>query len=417
LRRSLALKALRALIFGALYLTTVYSLDWMRLKVVSASPTPILFALEALLALLLILVVDRGLNRRRRREEAILGLMDQHVKLNTSGRLTDSPPSQLMSAGEGLQGTVSYVGEDTSGLKYGPKILNSLESMYRRAVTRRRTGERVKGRGGSGGRRAQSVSSSSRGRYAWYHVPEGKPRDIAIVPTIKAASMKQFERPRRGKGLVIRPEDIREKVKEYSAPYSIVLLVDMSLSMIESVDNIVETIYSLHSEVYRRRDRVGLVVFKGKKAYTLQHPTRNLDLVVKKLRTVGASDFTPLAAGMFQSWKTLKQEKLRNRDAIPHLYIVSDGIVNVPLDTPLSPLTRRRFSSEAQADAFDVARLLAKEEIKVHVFNTKHSSLEEEERPKGEGNRLWLRPTQFLKELARVSKGEYVGLRLQRSME
>jgi magnesium chelatase subunit D len=202
-------------------------------------------------------------------------------------------------------------------------------------------------------------------------------------------------------------------VREYSAPYSIVLLVDMSLSMIESVDNIVETVYSLHGEVYRRRDRVGLVVFKGKKAYTLQHPTRNLDLVVKKLRTVGASDFTPLAAGMFQSWKTLKQEKLRNKDAIPHLYIVSDGIVNVPLDTPLSPLTRRRYSSEAQADAFDVARLLAKEEIKVHVFNTKHSSQDEEEPPREEGNRLRLRPTQFLKELARVSKGEYVGLRLQ----
>jgi hypothetical protein len=32
-----------------------------------------------------------------------------------------------------------------------------------------------------------------------------------------------------------------------------------------------------------------------------------------------------------------------------------------------------------------------------------------------EGKRIRLRPTQFLRELARVSKGEYVGLRLQRS--
>ncbi len=417
LRRSLAQKALRVLAFAVFYLSTAYSLDWVRSNVVGASLTPTLFALEALLALLFILMADWGLNRRRRREEVILGLMEQDVKMNASGRLTDSAASQLTAAGEGIQGTVRYVGEDTSGLKHGPKILNSLESMYRRAVTRRRTGARVKGRGGSGGRRAQSVSSSSRGRYAWYHVPQGKPRDVAMVPTIKAASMKQHDRPRRGKGLIIKPEDVREKVKEYSAPYSIVLLVDMSLSMIESVDNIAETIYSLHSEVYRRRDRVGLVVFKGKKAYTLQHPTRNLDLVVKKLRTVGASDFTPLAAGMFQSWKTLKQEKLRNRDAVPHLYIVSDGIVNVPLDTPLSPLTRRRYSSEAQADAFDVARLLAKEEIKVHVFNTKHSGMDEGEPPREEGNRIRLRPTQFLKELARVSKGEYVGLRLQRGRE
>jgi len=416
LRRSLIGMVLKALAFGLLYVSTVYSLDWIRSHVVGASITPTLFVLEALLSLLFILVADLVLSRGRRREEVTLGFMDQDIRLKTSGRLHESSPSQLTAAGEGLQGTVSYSGEDTSGLRFGPKILDSLESMYKRAVTRRRTGARVKGRGSSGRRRAQAVSSSSRGRYAWYHVPEGKPRDIAFVPTIKAAAMKQFERPRRGKGLVIKPEDVREKVREYSAPYSIVLLVDMSLSMIESVANIVETIYSLHSEVYRRRDRVGLVVFKGKKAYTLQHPTRNLDLVVKKLRNVGASDFTPLAAGLFQSWKTLKQEKLRNRDAVPHLYIVSDGIVNVPLDTPLSPLTRRRYTSEAQADSFDVARLLVKEEIKVHVFNTKDSSLEDEHPPQQEeGNRLRLSPTQFLKELSRVSKGEYVGLRLQRS--
>ena len=416
LRRSLIGMVLKALAFGLLYVSTVYSLDWIRSHVVGASITPTLLVLEALLSLLFILVADLVLSRGRRREEVTLGFMDQDIRLKTSGRLHESSPSQLTAAGEGLQGTVSYSGEDTSGLRFGPKILDSLESMYKRAVTRRRTGARVKGRGSSGRRRAQAVSSSSRGRYAWYHVPEGKPRDIAFVPTIKAAAMKQFERPRRGKGLVIKPEDVREKVREYSAPYSIVLLVDMSLSMIESVANIVETIYSLHSEVYRRRDRVGLVVFKGKKAYTLQHPTRNLDLVVKKLRNVGASDFTPLAAGLFQSWKTLKQEKLRNRDAVPHLYIVSDGIVNVPLDTPLSPLTRRRYTSEAQADSFDVARLLVKEEIKVHVFNTKDSSLEDEHPPQQEeGNRLRLSPTQFLKELSRVSKGEYVGLRLQRS--
>jgi Mg-chelatase subunit ChlI/Mg-chelatase subunit ChlD len=415
LRMALVGMVLKALAFGVMFVSTVYLLDWVRSNVVGSSFTPTLFILEALLSLLFILVADRIMNRRRRKEEVTLGLLEQDIRLKTSGRLPESTPAKQREAGGGVQGTVSYMGEDTSGLMYGPKILGSLESMYKRAVTRgRRAGVKTKGRGSSGGRRARVVSSSSRGRYAWYQVPAGRPRDVALVPTIKAASLKQVERPRRGPMMVIEPEDVREKVREYSAPYSIVLLVDMSLSMIESVANIVETIYSLHSEVYRRRDRVGLVVFKGKRAYTLQHPTRNLDLVVKKLREVGASDFTPLAAGLFQSWKTLKQEKLRNRDAVPHLYVVSDGIVNVPLDTPLSPLTRRRYTSDAQADAFDVARLLAKEEIKVHVFNTKHSNLEGPPSLE-EDKRIRLRPTQFLRELARVSKGEYVGLRLQRS--
>ena len=415
LRKAVVGMVLRALAFGAMFVSMAYLLDRVRSDVVGFSSTPKVIALELLLSLLFVVLFDWVLSRRRgKAEEATLGLLEQDFRLKTSGRLPESKPPLGREAGGGVQGTVSYIGEDTSGLRYGPKILGSLQSLYRRAVTVGRTGLKVKGRGSSGGRRARVVSSSSRGRYAWYQVPDGRPRDVAIVPTIKAASLKQVERQRLGEGLVIKPEDVREKVREYSAPYSIVLLVDMSLSMIESVENIVETIYSLHSEVYRRRDRVGLVVFKGKKAYTLQHPTRNLDLVVQKLRDVGASDFTPLAAGLFQAWKTLKQEKLRNRDAVPHLYVVSDGIVNVPLDTPLSPLTRRRYTSDAQADAFDVARLLAKEEIRVHVFNTKHNNQEgpptiEEDR------RIRLRPTQFLRELARVSKGEYVGLRLERS--
>jgi Mg-chelatase subunit ChlD len=183
--------------------------------------------------------------------------------------------------------------------------------------------------------------------------------------------------------------------------------------MTDSVTNLVKSIYDLHSDVYRRRDRVGLVVFKGSKAYTLQHPTRNLDLVVKKLRGVGASDFTPLPSGLFQALKTLKREKLRNRDSILHLYVISDGIANVPFDKPLSPLTRRRYSSETQADTFDVARLLVKEGIKVHIVNTNDSGSEEIPLKRKDA-RIRLKPTQFLRELARVSKGEYIGLKLSR---
>jgi Mg-chelatase subunit ChlD len=177
--------------------------------------------------------------------------------------------------------------------------------------------------------------------------------------------------------------------------------------------NLIEGIYTLHKDVYRQRDRIGLIVFKGSKAFTLQHPTANLDLVMKKFREVGASDFTPLAAGLFEAWRVLKQEKLRNRDAIPNLVVFSDGIVNVPLERPLSMLTRRKYHSESQADAFDVAHLIAKENFKVYVINTNHSEQEARSPPiREEGWRLALSPTQFLMELARASKGTYHGLKL-----
>jgi hypothetical protein len=111
-----------------------------------------------------------------------------------------------------------------------------------------------------------------------------------------------------------------------------------------------------------------------------------------------------------RAYKALKQEKLRNRDAIPHLIVISDGIANVPLDVPLSPLTRRRYSSEAQADAFDVARLIAKAGYRVIVINTSHSEKEARDFPvMVEDRRLRLTPTQFLMEISRLMKGDYVG--------
>jgi Mg-chelatase subunit ChlD len=184
----------------------------------------------------------------------------------------------------------------------------------------------------------------------------------------------------------------------------------MSLSMIDSMEKLTQAIGSLHGRVYRRRDRVGLIIFKGAKAFTIQHPTTNLDLIMKKLKTVGASDFTPMPAGLLEALKSLKREKLRNREAVCHLIVISDGIVNVPLGLPLSPMSRRIYTSEAQADCLDAARLIRKEGFKVHIANTNHSG----DAPPAlkEGWRLSFTPTQFLVKLARVSGGTYKGLNL-----
>jgi len=84
------------------------------------------------------------------------------------------------------------------------------------------------------------------------------------------------------------------------------------------------------------------------------------------------------------------------------------------LETPLSPLSRRRYYSEAQADSIDVAHLLSKEKLRVHIINTNHVK-EDAETPfiSIEGWRLDLTPTQFLMELSRASKGNYYGLSIQ----
>jgi Mg-chelatase subunit ChlD len=186
------------------------------------------------------------------------------------------------------------------------------------------------------GSRAKVVASSSRGRYVCHEILKEKPRDIAFGPTVRAASPYQTTRRREGLAVVIRPEEIRIKMREYKAPFSIVLLVDMSLSMANSIMNLGRAVFSLHRSVYRRRDRVALVVFKGIDAAVLQQPTTNLRLIVSKLRNVGTTDFTPMSVDMLKAWRLLRIEKQRNKDIIPMLILVSDGIANVSLKQSLS---------------------------------------------------------------------------------
>jgi len=352
--------------------------------------------------------------RRREERVAIAPMIDlSKVALEVGGRLT--PPDRVGVGGgrRAPPSRVRYRKPEEPDADYGFKIFERIDCLQRPRGIRSKSPEyRPRRAVGGRGRGGRLRYTSKLGRYAWHRIPRGRPTDIALIPTIRAAALRG---PSHGKPRIrIRPEDLREKVREYRAPQSIILLIDVSLSMIESMGNLIEAIYTLHSDVYRRRDRVGLIVFKGSRAYTLQHPTTNLDLVVEKLRKVGASDFTPMAAGLLEALKMIKRERMRNREAAIHLIVISDGIANVPLQRPISPLSRRRYLSEAQADALDVARLIAREDAMAHVINTNHSEEDAQIPPTpDEGWRVRLTPTQFLIELARVMKGDYRGLTLK----
>jgi len=415
IRRALMGLVLVVVLTGVLALLITLSVETVRSMIDPFPLTLPTLVLEGIMggtiAILLTLLLSRGGRQRKK----VVGLLDlSRITLETERRLP--PPGEELETGKGPNASkVTYGKGFETTPDYGLKILKSMEHLQKMPVGIKLDGvSRSRGGGYGGRRRMKAVSTASRGRSAWYQQPRGRPRDIALVPTLQVAALHQGER--RGGGyprLVIKPQDVRVRVREYRPPFSIVFLVDMSLSMISSMTNLVQAIYSLHENVYRRRDRVGLIVFKGAKAFTIQHPTTNLELVVKKLKEVGASDFTPMAAGLFEAWKVMKREKMRNRDAITNLIVFTDGIVNVPLEKPVSPLTRRKYSSEAQADSIDVARLIAKEKFKVHIINTNHSKEEAEARlTREEGWKIAYTPTQFLMELAHISKGSYHGLSL-----
>jgi Mg-chelatase subunit ChlI/Mg-chelatase subunit ChlD len=300
-------------------------------------------------------------------------------------------------------------------LSKGAKLLKADPGEERRRYrfsVGRRADRRL--RGGLG-RRAKTRARSDMGRYVSYEFPKRRPWDVAIGPTMRAAAPFQLSRDRGGLALKVGVEDIRVKVREMRAPVCMVLLLDMSESMIPCLRNVRNAILSMRDIALKRRDRLGLTIFKGEEALTLQAPTTNLGLVVSKLTDVGANDLTPLASGMFEARRVLRNERARNRNLIPFLVIISDGIVNIPLGSPLQPSSRRVYINQAQADVIDAARLLRGEGVWTLVINPSHLPGEERDRRYKENvmmniGKIWLEPKELLMEIPRITGGYYYGI-------
>ena len=231
------------------------------------------------------------------------------------------------------------------------------------------------------GKRAKTITALHRGRPWGWKFPKGKPTDIHLPATIRAAARKQRDRePSLETALKICLEDVREKLRLYKAPMTLVFVIDLSGSMIFSIEEAKEAILKLHRDAYRYRDKVGIVALKETGAIVVQHPMTNLGVVANKLLGLRISGFTPLAAGMLKAWEVLKEAKRRDRSTIPVMVIVTDGSANVPLQKSLESGEIREFDAVSIAarehedmavrDAMSVSKMIRKEGIHTVVVNT-----------------------------------------------
>jgi len=234
---------------------------------------------------------------------------------------------------------------------------------------------------GQVGKRAEAVTSLHRGRPYGWRFPIGAPKDIHLPATIRAAARKQKEREKPlGMALRISLEDVREKLRLYKAPMTIVFVIDLSGSMLMNIEALKTAILNSHKEAYRSRDRVGLVAVKDTGAVVVQHPITNLRVVASKLVGLKISGFTPLAAGMLKAWEVLKEEKRRNRSTIPVMVIMTDGSANVPLTRSLEigevrqfdivGIAVRKYEEWAIQDVVAVSKMIKKEGFHTIVVNT-----------------------------------------------
>jgi Mg-chelatase subunit ChlI/Mg-chelatase subunit ChlD len=233
------------------------------------------------------------------------------------------------------------------------------------------------------GKHAEVFTSIRRGRSFGWKYPQGKPADIHLPATIRAAARKQKQRSEftlLPVAVNIGLEDIREKLRLYRAPMTIVFTIDLSGSMIFNIDAVRQAILKLHGVAHRYRDRVGIVALKDTGAIVVQHPVTNLRVVANKLMGLSISGYTPLAAGMLKAWEVLKEAKRRDPSTVPVMVIVTDGSANVPLKRSLTTgdvriieeprIIVREYEDLAVEDVLNVCKMIRKEGINTIVINT-----------------------------------------------
>jgi len=239
----------------------------------------------------------------------------------------------------------------------------------------------MKGVSSYAGKRAETVTTLHRGRPSGWRFPTGTPKDIHLPATIRAAARKQKGRESSlATAIKISLQDVREKLRIYKAPVTIMFVIDLSGSMMLNIDSVKEAIMKLHGEAYRYRDRVGIVALKDTGAIVAQHPITNLRVVANKLMSLHISGFTPLATGMLKAWEVLKEAKRRDRSTIPVMVIITDGSANVPLTRSLETgevrtytearIAVREYEDLAVRDVMSVSKMIQREGIYTVVVNT-----------------------------------------------
>jgi magnesium chelatase subunit D len=84
-------------------------------------------------------------------------------------------------------------------------------------------------------------------------------------------------------------------------------------------------VLSLLLDAYQRRDKVGLITFRGTEAALALPPTSSVDAAAARLESLPTGGRTPLAAGLLKAHEVLRVERLRDPARRALLVVVTDG--------------------------------------------------------------------------------------------
>ncbi|MEW6459479.1 MAG: VWA domain-containing protein, partial [Bacillota bacterium] len=182
------------------------------------------------------------------------------------------------------------------------------------------------------GRRSRTRTPTKAGRYVRATLRRERD-DLAFDATLRAAAPFQKQRARDGVAVAVESQDIREKVREKRIGNFLVFVVDASGSMGAQQRMVAAkgAVLSLLLDAYQKRDRVGMVAFKGEHAEVLLPPTNSVELAERRLAELPTGGRTPLAAGLLKAYEVARAHLFKDPNLSPLLIVISDGRGNVGL--------------------------------------------------------------------------------------
>jgi len=166
--------------------------------------------------------------------------------------------------------------------------------------------------------------------------------------------------------VALRPDDLRVRRRQAPTGHCVLFVVDASGSMAAERRMAVAkgAVRKMLLDAYQRRDRVGLIAFRGARAELVLPPTDSVELAEQRLRELPTGGRTPLADGLRLAGDTLR--RLEHAGLTPLIVVLSDGRANVSL-TGAGPLDDAHAQARALRDAGVRALVLDSEAGGVHL--------------------------------------------------
>ncbi len=294
-------------------------------------------------------------SKKQQEKMEITPLKDEHPELPEpeEEQRTDSSEEKLpedAQPGEGMR--VHYIpGDEDFKLEIAENVTRTNKKVL--DIMRILKQQKYAASGISHGKRIKIISRQS-GRYVTFRnpPPRTRPQSIALDATLKYSIIDQgIKGAYCGPGvpgalgapapctvvplpLNLPKACIKEKVFEFKAPLSMYFVLDASASMSGTLFQMKQVIDSLHQEGYKKKDKVAVVMFRGKNAHVIQKPSVNLEAISKKLENIQGTSYTPLAEGVEKVLDMIRVERIKDPNAIPVMIIVSDCGANISKKYP-----------------------------------------------------------------------------------